>query len=438
MKLGQMEMSTFEALRDEIVGGEVKDVHLVKGLDWKLLQRVRRGEDVLADTTATRTGDENSETEVQEEEKTNIDGEFEKLEEKDVQPVTKLERVKKGDMAPPPAMAGRKRNRDEILQELKASRLAAAEEKKAQQPSLGPKFTKVGEKKEKSRIEKDEKGREVLITVDEDGRVKRKVKRLKSDAGSLDNNGLLMPDKDLKPLGMKIDNILPSTAPDEEDDGDIFEDAGQDYDPLGGLEDDEDDNDSDETDKHDKTQESPSQENLPPPTKDTIDPPPIAPQTDPTPTMPPPPTPPPPSKRNYFNSPSPPSSPPHPTNPLTNPSLLAALKKASQIAPLAPPTSTSSSAAEAAKLARRTQMLDSHDRDAEDMDMGFGSSRFEDEADGEEGRVKLSVWGEEEEGKEGGKEGGRGKRKRGKKRRGDGESVGDVLGVLERRNGRGG
>lgn len=42
LKLGQMDQATFEALRDEIVGGDVKDVHLVKGLDYKLLERVRR------------------------------------------------------------------------------------------------------------------------------------------------------------------------------------------------------------------------------------------------------------------------------------------------------------------------------------------------------------------------------------------------------------
>ena len=48
VKLGQMDQSTFQKLRDEIVGGDVKDVHLVKGLDYKLLERVRKGEDVLS------------------------------------------------------------------------------------------------------------------------------------------------------------------------------------------------------------------------------------------------------------------------------------------------------------------------------------------------------------------------------------------------------
>ena len=59
-------------------------------------------------------------------------------------------------------------------------------------------------------------------------------------------------------------------------------------------------------------------------------------------------------------------------------------------------------------------MLESQDRDAADMDMGFGSSRIADEEDLEdEGKVKLSNWGgddsdeddkkKREKGKRGGK-----------------------------------
>src|SRR4051794_27934097 len=40
MKLQQIDQSTFEKLRDEIgVGGDASSTHLVKGLDWKLLER---------------------------------------------------------------------------------------------------------------------------------------------------------------------------------------------------------------------------------------------------------------------------------------------------------------------------------------------------------------------------------------------------------------
>ena len=66
--------------------------------------------------------------------------------------------------------------------------------------------------------------------------------------------------------------------------------------------------------------------------------------------------------------------------------------------------------------------------------MGFGSSRFADEEDFEEKKVKLSEWGKggDDDGEEVGK--GKEKRKRGpKKRKGDSNSAADVMKVLERR-----
>ena len=81
-------------------------------------------------------------------------------------------------------------------------------------------------------------------------------------------------------------------------------------------------------------------------------------------------------------------------------------------------------------------MLQQDDRDAEDMDMGFGSSRFADEEDFEDKKIKLSKWGgddvRDEDG--GGIGDGKGKRKRGpKKRKGDGNNAADVMRVLEKR-----
>ncbi|MCJ1474158.1 hypothetical protein MMC13_002816 [Lambiella insularis] len=439
VKLGQMEMATFEALRDEIVGGDVKDVHLVKGLDWKLLERVKRGEDVLAEKPAVDSEPTNGEDEV------DVDDAFEDLEGKEVQPLAREERTKKGEMAPPPvSLAGKKRTRDDILRELRESRQKAAEEKKAKQPSLGPKFKKLGQKQERSRIEKDERGREVLITVDEDGNVKKKVKKTKIDDASINGstNGLLMPDKDAKPLGMEVPELRKAPEPAEED-VDIFEGVGNDYDPLGAAEEDNDDNDdSDEDDMRETT----ADEVVSPPADDgeptTAEPP--TPSKPSPPEMPPPSTNPPFPTRNYFNDPPPSLNTPSTSTPLTDPTLLAALKKASTLAPL--PSSTGPTADdEAAKLARRKKMLEAHDRDAEDMDLGFGSSRFEDQEEGEERKVRLSVWGKgaDGEGKGEGKQRGKGeekeKRKRGgKKRRGDKNSVADVLGVMERRRGEGG
>ncbi len=415
VKLGQMDQSTFEKLRDEIVGGEVKDVHLVKGLDYKLLERVRRGEDVLSDSVKSASSqgqDFDNKDEPDPEPEVDVDGEFEKLEEKQIQPMAKEEKSKKGEMAPPPLVAGKKRTRDDILRELKASRATAAE--KAKQSALGPKFVKLGEKRERSRIERDERGREVLITVDEEGRVKRKVRKTTTE----DTHGghmLLMPDKDAKPLGMEIAPVVEAPI---EDDGDIFEDVGADYDPLGNMDDDNDSDDSSDTGG--KATAEPPKPSPPP-----------KPSESETSAVPPPPG----KRRNYFgDADDQEDTNAAPTNPLTDPTILAALKKASSIKPI---TSASTNEEAAAKFAHRKKMLESHDRDAEDMDLEFGSSRFGDQEDGEDRRVKLSAWdgdGEKDEGQGEGKA----KRKRGaKKRKGDVNSAADVLKVMERRKAEG-
>lgn len=411
VKLGQMDLVTFEALRDEIVGGDVKDVHLVKGLDYKLLERVRRGEDVLGDSgTSTQVEGVDETHQIQPE--ADVDYEFEKMEERATKPIAKEQNSKKGKMAPPPPVAGQKRTRDDILKELKASRVTAAESmKQAQKPALGPRFMRVGEKKERSRIEKDERGREILVTVGEDGRVKRKVKKQAEEDG-----GLLLPDKDAKPLGMEVAPMAPPVVSRDEDDGDIFEGVGLDYNPLGDAEDDDDSNDSD---SEGESSSMPALSKPPqiPSKSETLSstPPPLQP------------------KRNYFGEPDEDENRTDDLgrNPLTDPAILAALKKASAINPFS--TSELSNEEEAARLARRKRMLEPHDRDADDMDMEFGSSRFEDAEDAEDRKVKLSVWdgdGGYAEGSGEGKE----KRKRGaKKRKGDINSSADVLKVMSRR-----
>lgn len=443
VKLGQMERAVFEGLRDEIVGGDVRDSHLIKGLDRRLLERVKRGEDVLnvvMDTTNSGEKEEKGNHQGD----SDVEEQLDRLQEREIQPVTKDEgeKRKKGEMAPPPSVAGKKRNRDEILKELKASRLArAAEDKKAQQPSLGPKFRKLGDGQDKPRIERDEKGREVLITVDENGVVKRKVKRVKFHDDVADGKSLLMPDKDLKPLGMEVPKIA-QLAPEVDDDGDIFEGVGNDYDPLGGLE--EDDSDSEE---EGQAEESPQAHETPSFAIETGDGGPSPPEEGPSMLSPPPaaapPDKPPDTARNYFgvrtDGEADGATSAAGANPVTDPTILAALKKASTIAPIwTASASDAANAEEEAKVARRKKMLESHDRDAEDMDLGFGSSRFGDQADGEDNaKVKLSVWG-----KSGGQAGGDAKgkvgRKRGpKKKKGDKDSAADVLRVMERRKGEG-
>lgn len=422
VKLGQMEYATFEALRDEIVGGDVKNVHLVKGLDRKLLERVRRGEDVLSDSGKPVQAPKGTESPPQLDPTTGdaaVDEEFGKLEEKEVQPLSKAETDKKGQMAPPLPVAGEKRTRDDILKELKASRQAAATRQKAPESSLGSRFTKFGEKKERSRIEIDQRGREILITVDEDGRVKKKVKKSIFREEPRDR-GLLMPDKGAKPLGMEIAQQAP---PPEDEETDIFEGVGAVYNPLEGLEDDDEFEDSVEQGKP----LSPSGNGSSPASRADTD----------ASSMPPPPLP---EKamaggRNYFGD-----AVAHDiadtsstSNSLSDPTILAALKKASSLKPLSLGGATPHDEEEAAKLARRKKMLESHDRDAEDMDLGFGSSRFGDEEDMEERKVKLSEWGEDG-GKQDGRGDSKGPRKRGpKKRKGDANNAADVLEAMERR-----
>ena len=423
VRLGQMDRTTFEALRDEIIGGDVKDVHLVKGLDYKLLERVRKGEDVLSDQAQSAASIKRSSgLDETDEFKANVEEEFEKLEEKDVRPVEREERIKKGEMAPPPSVAGKKRTRDDILQELRASRAAAAE--KAKQSALGSRFIKVGAKRETSRIETDERGREVLITVDEDGKVKRKIKKAKGDSAPNDH-ALLMPDKNAKPLGMQVAPLVP--PPLEEDDEDIFEGIGTDYNPLG---DEIDDSHSDDSIEEPRAVVETLASKPPSSTR--------------------------PSELQISDTKSPSSLPskkrkwlgdaeedkdlengaPQAPNPLSDPTILAALRKASTLNPIAQEASNEE---EAAKAARRKKMLEGQDRDAEDMDMEFGSSRFGDQEDGEDTQVKLSVWGgdDADEAEKGTGKGKGGRKRGGKKRKGDGNSAADVLKVMEGRKNQG-
>jgi hypothetical protein len=412
MKLQQIDLPTFEKLRDEIVGGDVGSVHLVKGLDYKLLERVRRGEDVLNGNVKDGEEDEQADSD--------IEDEFKQLEDREVASVTKEKTVKKGEMAPPSLVPGMKRSRDQILAEMKAARLAAKEKAG---PSLGLKFKKVGAPRIESRIERDGKGREVLITVDEHGNEKRKVRRVQVESEVEKGHGLLMPDKDVAPLGMEVPEI-PKAPEVEEDDIDIFDDVGDDYDPLAGIGDDDDSDEEDgevaerkslvkEAEKLPTAEEASATLAMPPPPKSNM----LA------------------ASRNYFGeTTSTTSTPSAGSKAMSDPTILAALKKASTIAP----TPSSQTGEEKARDEKRKRMLQQDDRDAQDLDMGFGSSRFEDEADFGDEKVKLSEWksgkgGDDEDGDDGdGK--GKPKRKRGgKKRKGDKNSAADVLRVMEQR-----
>jgi hypothetical protein len=413
MKLQQIDEDTFVKLREEILGDNVTErAGLVKGLDRELLERVRRGEVGVSDVLEGGKMNREEEEEGEDGEGEDVDDEFEKLESKEVEAVVKEREKKKGEMAPP-ALTGKKRNRDQILAELKAARVAA---KEAAQPSLGARFKKVGDRRAESRIERDSKGREVLITIDEDGNEKRKVRKVQVQEPVEKGHGLLMPDKDAKPLGMEVPEI-PKVV-EEDEDINIFDDAGDDYDPLAGLGEDDSDEEKedgevaeDSKEKNVDVEERPATGSMAPPPR---------------------PLPQPSGPRNYFGEAI--IEPPEETGPkaLSDPTFLAALKKASTLNPI---SKAAESEEEAAKEARRKKMLQQDDRDADDMDMGFGSSRFADEEDFEEKKIKLSKWcGGDDDEEDGGKGDGKGKRKRGpKKRKGDGNSAADVMRVLEKR-----
>lgn len=428
MKEGKIDAGTFEKLRAELgVGGDVGSTHMVKGLDWELLRRVRAGEDVSKGTEEDEDEDEDEEGEKGEgekdgtEEEVDLEAEFERVTEEkgqeDIAPVAPKEKEKKkGTMAPPPVPAQeQKKSRDEILRQLKASRAApAAKSAPPPESMLGSKFKKLGESRpEKKRwVETDENGRrrEVLLTTDVHGNTKRKTRWLDKPGES---NGLLVPDKDAKPLGMEVPAEVASkaaaaAAPVEEDD-DIFEGVGADYNPLADIGEDDSSSDSDEEGQvAEKAPEKSTPSKPASPSKEPIQP--LRP-------------------RNYFST----STHNEPTkededraraNPLTrDPSLLAALKRAAALRQASPSAGGDEEKKDDSRGQRFLEEMRRREaQDAMDMDMGFGGSRIEDEED------------EEFVGLEG--EGGRGgqKRKRGpKKRKGDKENASDVMGVLESR-----
>jgi len=450
MKLGQIEQGVFEQLRDQITGGDVTATHLVKGLDRKLLERVRHGEDVLSGAPPATLAQS-------EEKEADVDDALGELEQKEVTVITHETVAKKGEMAPPPAVAGAKRSRNDILAELKASRLAA-QEAAAAESKLNSRFRKISDKKTgEPRIERDERGREVMITVDEHGRVKRKVRKVAAPPAAARKSDLLVPDMAVKPLGMEVPIVPKKSTPPpqaEDDDDDIFADAGVAYNPLGDIPNDDSASSSDEESKSaDEQRNQPippfisdnaSVEDKPQHTDQSVEQAVIS--SAPNTTIPNMSDEPQPSvdltqKRNYFGTTT--TSDTNPASATHVPDIMNVIKRAAALGDKSTSDSTSTSATTAAGPSTAAQRLLARDRDMDDLDMGFGSSRFGDEEDEEGGdsKVKLSEWkgsagGEDDDEGEGGKQkGGGGVRKRGKKkpRKGDKNSVSDVLRVMQGR-----
>ncbi|KAI1774016.1 hypothetical protein F4818DRAFT_442766 [Hypoxylon cercidicola] len=406
LKKGEIDQETFDRLQREIAGGDLSSTHLVKGLDFKLLERVRKGENVYGEDD---TKEEDSEPE------DDIDEELDELEEKEIAAVTKEKAAKKGQLSTTSLNPSRKRTRDQILAEMKAARDAA---KRKEDTGLGSRFKRIGAKTPGTRIERDNKGREVLIVVDEDGHEKRKVRKIQPAAETEETlskaKEMMMPDKNVKPLGMEVPEQYRKQAEEPEDeDVNIFDDVGDDYDPLAGLEE-EDSDDEESAEKKAQPSEAKKEDKaaMPPPPPPTT-------KTEP---------------RNYFKDSKTGlvSSESLKAPSMSDPAIQAALKKAASLNPISRPSEEDDEAARA-KAERLKKMLQNNDRDAEDMDLGFGTSRFEDEEDFEEKKVKFSEWGREDN-EDGDNKGGGSKRKRGpKKRKGDANNAADVMRVIEKR-----
>jgi hypothetical protein len=416
----EIDQETYERLRFQIAGGDLASTHLVKGLDFKLLKRIKEGEDVYGEKKEVEAAPDESEE--------NVDDEFDMLETQEPQtssdkPKAEKEK-KKGQLSTVALAPGKKRTRDQILADLKAARKAAKEQQESALVNQG--FKKIGAKQMPgTRIERDSKGREVMIIVDEDGHEKRKVRKVQPGE---DKSELLMPDASAKPLGMEVpEQYRKVEEPEDDEDIDIFDDIGDDYDPLAGMDDGSDDDSGDEQSArkvkipNDSTKAT---------TKDEED----------GAAMPPPPRPAQAAPRNYFSNSKTGllSEEAEKAPSMSDPAIMAAIKKAAALNPIGKEDDEGSSEDderenEKALQERRKRLLAASSRDDDDLDMGFGTSRFEDEEDFEESKVKLSKWGGDgDDGDE--RSGGKGKRKRGaKKRKGDANNADDVLRVMEQR-----
>jgi len=396
-KLQQIDEATFEKLKSEIgIGGNLGTTHLVKGLDWTLLEKVRRGEDLNATPSEHDKVDENDMIDVDEE----LDHALEKdVASKTISSSNESVNVRSEENHTPQATT-----RDEILRRLKESRLGRTASNRVLEPSLGDKFKKVGSetKSNKKKFIENINGRrrEVLVITNKDGSTKRKTRWLDKE----ENTTL----KDSKPLGMEVPAeflakqraLLQKEAAEDEDD-DIFGGVAE-YDPLAGLNGESDESDGDEGD----------------PTKVNANTKPKEATRDQGP-------------RNYFDTQKESENGQDRANPITkDPTLLAALKRA---AALRREENTGTDGVDGPgdldpdREAKRNQFLarlKEQDRaDAADMDLGFGESRFGDEDD-EDGEIWASEDGEAK----------RPVRKRGgKKRKGDKDNVNDVMSVLEGR-----
>ncbi|KAF8455485.1 hypothetical protein BGX38DRAFT_1140404 [Terfezia claveryi] len=331
--------------QSKAMGGDAKSTHLVKGLDFALLERVKRGEDVLGIGSGPK-GSKGLKGEEPGKDEEQVEDELDKALDKVVVPVEK-EKVKK---------PGHKVTREGMLAELKRQKAAVT----PPVPVLDSRFKKIGQPKPKKESR--------------DGKSLKKKAKGKADGGT---------NKSSTPLGMLPLPLPPTKAvpegKDEGDDIDIFDDVGRNYDPLAGFEDDDGNDSSSSADEKTLEQKGKQTQEKATATEDTTILSSMPPLSHP--------------KPNYFLESEddreeryePPSS----TSALLaqNRDLAAALSKAAKLVERGGPSNAFAEDLEK----RRKAMLENFDRDAMDMDMGFGGSR--DWGDDEEEFVEGSKVG---------------------------------------------
>ena len=369
------------------------------GLDLELLAKSREGADAVQlivaalQTRLTPKADEAANSVDPPQDDGAIEEAFDELEERDVVAREQRKTEKKGNLAPPPSTSSSdaiptKRSRNDILAEFRKNR-SALRSAALSEPKLGAKFRAIGAASTQPRIEKDSRGREVLITVDSDGVTKRRVRKRPQEVPSF----VAEPEAVILGEDVSAHAIAQSTAVKRaaeeleraEAEADIFAGAGE-YEPLGG--------DSSEEDATPRIGDS----------KPATVPAKIADPTDRE------------GGRNYFGDAIPPVSSSIAEKLRLDSTPRAVIRKppqakklSSSSAPSAPasdaesPDVTDSESETRPSRTERERLLlqrlqgDGTDRDAQDLDLGFGSSFVEDAEDGEgdgrgEKRVKLSRW----------------------------------------------
>lgn len=458
---GQIDEDTFQKQRAQLgVGGDLRTTHLVKGLDFELLRRVKAGEKLDLGDNDDMKGKEpivepkpspspspspgpEPEPEAKPESgleaqfepeaeaakadsvipEADFDAEFDALvdaKEKEVtKPAPKQEKIKKGTLAvpPPPSIQNKKLTRDEILKQFKAKRSSHDTSS-----ALGTRFKKINSKPgTKQQLEKYQ---ETIMqreqALEEANRQSVGDMETSESEEQIQDAGVSTKARPSPPSPDDTEAAPQPTAPppvrrvdsDSEDEvGDIFSDAGRDY--NAGLPDEESSSSSSEGEMEDeaKTEEGHSKVTAPSPKQPT-------------------------GKRNYFGASrtaeeavvdrSKPS--------LTDESIVSALKAARRKPSPDDDADEEKDDGEEHVFgegegeneeakARREKFLEEmrkrDELDAMDLDMGFGGSRFADEED------DMPYQEEVRSGN---------KRKRGpKKKKGDKNSAGAVMGVLEGR-----